>query len=102
MEQRPDQTAPRVKFWDGQRGIHTRKALDLWAGSCQWIPWGEETQGTLHCFPFHFELDFFAVFLIASDSSSVYVLLGCMTSEVCVPGRRELWRNAKERAVQCD
>lgn len=53
-------------------------------------PLGEETQGTLQLFCFHFELDFSAVFLIASDSSSVYVLLGCMTSEVCVPGRREL------------
>lgn len=52
-------------------------------------PLGEETQGTLQLFCFHFELDFSAVFLIASDSSSVYVLLGCMTSEVCVPGGRE-------------
>lgn len=56
----------------------------------------------MHCSHFHFELDFSAVLLITSDSSSVYVLLGCMTSEGCVPGRRELWRNAKERVVQCD
>lgn len=80
----------------GQDDPH-RQSQDLWAGHCQRNPWREETRGPSHWFCFNFELVFSVVSLIASDVSLVYILLGCMAGEVCVPDRRELWRNARER-----
>lgn len=40
-------------------------------------------------FCFDFELDFSAVFIIASGPSSVCILLSCVAGEVCIPGQRE-------------